>query len=98
MFDTVVSGVPANVPLLVECWAEWCATCKLLLPTIELLARELKGRAIVATFNVDENPVNAMKLGLRSMPTILVYRGGQLQSQLFGMQTKGKLLSAMGLA
>lgn len=96
-FQQVIDGVPASVPVLIECWAEWCATCKLLLPTIQTMALELRGKAIIATLNVDQNPVTTTRLGLRSMPTILIYRGGQLVSQLFGMQTKGKLLAALGM-
>lgn len=97
-FAKIVEQAPANMPVLVECWADWCATCKLLMPTIHQMAQELRGKAVVATLNSDQNPMLATKLGLRSMPTILVYRGGKLVQTLFGMQTKGKLLAAMGLA
>ena len=95
-FSQVVELADPNLPVLVECWAEWCATCKMLLPTIENMAAELKGKAKVCTLNVDSNPMMATKLQLRSMPTILVYKSGQLTSQMFGMQTKGKLMAVLG--
>lgn len=96
-FAKLIEQADPNLPVLVECWAEWCATCKMLLPTIENMALELKGKAVIGTLNVDTNPMMATKLQLRSMPTILIYKGGQMTSQMFGMQTKGKLMAALGM-
>lgn len=97
-FAKIVLDASQPLPILVECWADWCATCKLLLPTIQLLARELKGKAIVCTLNADVAPATSTMLQLQSMPTILVYKKGVMVNRLFGMQTKGKLLAALQAA
>src|SRR5439155_25022503 len=75
-------------PVLVDCWAEWCAPCRMLTPTIDQLANESAGRWIVAKLNVDENPRTAGQFRISSIPAMLIFKRGELVDQLIGLQPK----------
>ena len=74
----------AGVPVLVDFWAEWCAPCRMIGPAVEALAATYKGRVKVGKLNVDDNPGVAQAFGIRSIPTLLVLRGGKVVDQQIG--------------
>ena len=74
----------AEVPVLVDFWAEWCQPCRMVGPAIDALATAYAGRAKVAKLNIDENPDVAHAFGVRSIPTLLVFKGGQVVDQQIG--------------
>ncbi len=74
--------------VLVDFWAEWCGPCRLLAPTVEALAGEFDGRATVAKLNVDENPGVPGRFMIRGIPTLLVFKDGQLAETLVGLASK----------
>lgn len=74
----------AEGPVLVDFWAEWCPPCRMIAPSIEALATAYSGRAKVGKLNVDENPGVAQAFGIRSIPTLLVFKGGKVADQQIG--------------
>ena len=91
-FDEEV--LKSDIPVLIDFWAEWCAPCKMLGPTIEEVAVAYKGRAKVAKINVDQNPGLAQRYGIRSIPAIILISNGEVVDQLIGVQSK-ETLAAM---
>lgn len=76
---------------LVDFWAEWCAPCRMIAPTIEELAKEYAGKVVVGKLNVDENSKTATKFGIRSIPTLLFFKNGQIVKQVVGVRSKAEL-------
>jgi len=81
--------------LVVDCWAAWCAPCRMVAPVIEELARDYKGKVAFGKLNVDRNPSLAMKYRITSIPTLLVFRDGQLLDQIVGAMPRGALESQL---
>ena len=92
-FESEVLG--SNQPVLVDFWAEWCGPCRLLTPTIEELAGELGESAKVGKLNVDENSETAAKYHISSIPSVLVFKDGELVETLVGVQSKQRYQEAL---
>jgi len=75
-------------PVLVDFWAAWCAPCRMLAPTVESIAEEYADRAKVGKLNVDENILVTSRYGIRSIPTLLLFKAGQVQEQVVGATSK----------
>src|SRR5690348_1655455 len=87
-FDQIVNS---DKPVLVDFWAEWCGPCKMIGPVVEELAKDYDGKAVVAKLNVDENPQVTARYGVRSIPTLLVFKGGQIVDKQVGAVPKSVL-------
>jgi len=87
-FKEIIKG---DKPIVVDFWAEWCGPCKMVGPVIEELANEYEGKAIIGKMNVDENDEVAGEYGIRSIPTILFFKNGELKDKQIGATPK-KLL------
>ncbi|HUX09944.1 MAG TPA: thioredoxin [Terriglobia bacterium] len=81
----------SDKPVLVDFWAEWCAPCRMIAPAVEAVAGEYAGRAKVGKLNVDENQSVTSRYNIRSIPTLLVFKNGEIQEQLVGTTSKDGL-------
>ena len=88
-FETEV--LQGDVPVVVDFWAEWCGPCKMVGPVLDELAAEYDGKIKVTKLNVDENPSTSAKFGVRSIPTIMFFKRGQLIDQVIGAKPKVEL-------
>ncbi len=82
-------------PVLVDCWAPWCGPCRTVGPIMEQLASEYSGRVRIAKLNVDENPSTASRYAIRSIPTMLIFKNGNLIDTLVGALPKGEIQSRL---
>ena len=87
-FDQTINS---DKPVLVDFWAEWCGPCKMIGPVVEELAGDYEGKAVVAKLNVDENPQTTAKFGVRNIPTLLVFKKGQIVDKQIGAVPKSVL-------
>ena len=82
-------------PVLVDFWAEWCGPCRAVAPTLDALAQEYKGRLKIAKVNVDDNPQTPRQFGIRAIPTMILFQGGEVKTTLVGAQSRSQLVSAI---
>ncbi|MDO8451786.1 MAG: thioredoxin [bacterium] len=92
-FDQEV--LKSDRPVLVDFWAVWCGPCQMQGPIVEEVAAALAGKAKVGKLNVDENPGTAQKYSIMSIPTLLIFKGGQVVKQFIGVQSKETLLTEL---
>jgi thioredoxin 1 len=90
-FETDV--LKAAKPVLVDFWAEWCGPCKAIAPSLEDLAKDMAGKVTVAKVNIDENPATPQRYGVRGIPTLLLFKGGQVAATKIGAVQKSQLYS-----
>ena len=83
--------VKADIPAMVDFWAEWCGPCKMVGPTVEALAKEYEGKVKIAKMNVDENRETPAKFGIRNIPTLILFKDGEVAQTIIGAQTKDHL-------
>jgi len=89
-FDEEV--LKAGTPVLVDFWASWCVPCRMIAPTVESIAETHKDKLKVAKMNVDENIKTPSKYGIRGIPTLLLFKGGDLKESIVGVQPKDKIV------
>jgi len=90
-FDEIV--LKSEKPVLTDFWAVWCAPCKMIAPVLEEIAREYKDQLTIAKLDVDHNPNMAIRYGVHSIPTLILFKNGQEQVRLIGAMSKERLMS-----
>ncbi len=88
-FDSEV--IKSDTPVLVDYWAEWCGPCKMIAPVLEDVAKSYAGRLTVAKLDIDANPAVTTKYGIRGIPTLILFKGGEVRAQKVGALSKSQL-------
>ena len=88
-----VEVLQSEIPVLIDLWAPWCGPCRALTPIVEAIADEYEGKLKVVKLNVDESPLIATNYQVMSIPTLLIFKEGQVEAQLIGLVSKDKIIS-----
>jgi thioredoxin 1 len=92
-FDELV--IKSGKPVIVDLWAEWCGPCRILTPIVEEMAKDYEGRAVIGKLNVDDNPEVTAKYGVRNIPTLLFFKGGEVADKQVGAVPKSALVGKL---
>ena len=88
-FETEV--IKSQKPTIVDFWAEWCGPCKSIAPALEEISEEMKSEIVIAKLNVDENPATAQEYNIRSIPALMIFKGGEVKAEMMGALPKSQL-------
>ena len=93
--DFAQEVIKSDIPVLVDFWAPWCGPCQMVAPIVEELAKEFSGRVKFAKINVDENPATPPLYGIRAIPTLILFKGGEVVEKIVGLLPKDQLKSKL---
>jgi thioredoxin 1 len=93
--DFAQEVIKSDIPVLVDFWAPWCGPCQMVAPIVEELAKEFSGRVKFAKINVDENPQTPPAYGIRAIPTLILFKGGEVVEKIIGLLPKDQLKSKL---
>ncbi len=89
--------IESSEPVLVDCWAPWCGPCRMVGPIIERIGEKVAGKAKVYKLNVDENPVTSSQYGITGIPTVIIFKNGQVVREFVGVQPEQVYLNALSV-